>query len=338
MTESSLRKLLERYQLGLATEQEKQLVNDFMQSYQNKGHATILKHDEMELADIGTRILTKTKSEILLRDILANKNRTSSKSLVLVLAMLLLLFTSLSWFVLSSVRNPFESQVSQVMKVTKKGQKSNIVLQDGTTIRLNSESKLIYPEKFEDGKREVFLTGEAFFDVVKNPTKPFIINTGKVKITVMGTSFNISAFERSNVEVTVATGLVKVSTIHKNINEEEDESVIFLSPNQQGIYSIDNNDLLTKEVDVNRYLAWKEGKIIFDFIPFSEATLILERWFDIDISFENPALKNCIIRSEYSNENLLNILESLKFIQGIDYRLVDNNKVVINGQSCKDGS
>lgn len=325
MTEQEIKSLLEKYQMSLCTKEEEQLAEDFLQSFQKDESDSLMDRSEIE-----RRIFSKISTEISEKEKEVKRSSFLRLSPLKFAAVILLLITS-TWLISDFYDNK-PSKAVFVTKSTLRGQKSNIVLNDGTTIRLNSESTLIFPEEFSDGKREVTLIGEAFFEVTRNPTMPFIIHTGDLETTVLGTSFNVKAFEHEDAQITVATGKVKVaptSTENPSLISE-----IILTPNQQATYNSISHDLTKKEVNIERYLAWKKGGIIFDKITFEETALILERWFNIEIVFENDIIKNCIIRSEYNNENLINILESLKFIQGIDYRFVENNRIVITGNTC----
>ena len=327
MTELEIKQLLDKYYHGLCNKKEKQLVEDFLESYQ-KESKTLLMNEE----DIEEKMFSNIKIAISERK--RGKNIHLWRNVLKIAAVILLIVIS-NWL----IPNIFYEKPPEIVYLTKstlRGQKSNIVLSDGTTIRLNSESSLIFPEKFTNGKREVTLIGEAFFEVTRNPTMPFIVHTDNLKTTVLGTSFNVKAFKDVDTQVTVATGKVKVAPILKSSTQEKREasSEVLLTPNQQATYNVSNNELVKKEVNIKSYLSWKESEIIFDKITFEEASLILERWFNIEIVFENETLKHCIVRSEYTNENLINILESLKFIHGIDYRFVENNRVVITGEIC----
>ena len=320
MTEQEIKELLEKYEKGLCSQEEQQLVEDFLQSFQQGAswHTGPGERRQME-----GRILMKIKENIAEKQV-----RTKSLFRTPVLkyaAVFVLLLAALG---IATYRLNQESPVAMITKTTPLGQKSRVVLTDGTTVRLNAGSSLIFPEEFTNNTREVTLTGEAFFEVIKNPDMPFIVRSGDLITTVLGTSFNIQAYpEQASIAVTVATGKVKVASFL-------DTSAVVLTKAEQAIYNTTDNSLQKKKVDLESFLAWKDGKILFDEITFSEAALMLERWFNVTITFENKALRNCLIRSKYNNENLANILESLKFIQGIDYRFADENTIIISGKAC----
>ena len=325
-----VRQLLERHQSGKCTKEEKQLVEIFLQSYQKK--EGIVSNAQLE--EIEERLFSKIETVIFQRQ-RRSKMHKFFKVKNFKFAIIALLLAAFTWLTIDFLDLQTPTEEVMITKTTSRGQKSNILLNDGTTIYLNSESKLIFPEKFTNGRREVTLIGEAFFEVTRNPAIPFVIYTGDLKTTVLGTSFNVNAFENKNVEVAVITGKVTVTSVQNNGTTTSNSNIV-LTRNQKVTYNVSSNEFAKKEVDANKYLAWKNGKIIFDNATFEEAALVLERWFNIELIFENEILKDCyVIRSEYNNESLINILESLKFIQGIDYRFVkDNQTIILEGACC----
>ena len=348
MKEEEIKKLFLKYQQGRCSDQEKLLVEGFLNSFQADPKEIIGQEE------IGQRIYAKIQEGIKEKEALVSSASGSRRSFFKYAAVVALLIVSTlaALFLWNDT-----AELNYITKTTQRGQKSNIILSDGTTIRLNSESTLIYPEKFTGDVREVQLIGEAFFDVRRNTNKPFIVRSGDLETTVLGTSFNINAFPDQDIAVTVVTGKVQVSPLLRgdaegrgvketspDIKNQNDSPTgqtfggegVILTPNQQAVFEIDNKKLTRREVELKSHLAWKNGKIIFDRIRFEEAALILERWFNIEIEFDNEALRDCLIRSEYNNENLVNILESLKFIQGVDYKIQTNNQVLLSGEACKE--
>ena len=219
--------------------------------------------------------------------------------------------------------------VLMITKTTRPGQKSTIILSDGTEVRLNSESTLTYPQQFTDGSREVMLEGEAFFHVKRSAKRSFIVHTPVLKTTVLGTSFNVSAFAGHDQHVTVATGRVKVETADSTARQE-----VTITREEQAHFDAENHHLNTAKADLNAILAWKEGILQFEKVTFAEAARVLERWYNVRITLANEELKRCIIRGKYKEENLVNILESLKFVNEIDYRFDGDNHVTITGKGC----
>jgi len=325
-------RLLEKYQYGACSEQERKLVEDFLASYQSENNQWVdWKHGDQE--EIRDRIYNEIHTNI--REEKSISRRISNLNIYKYAATVLLIFTvSILLFEYNQPREEIQVQDNRfITKTTLRGQKTNIVLGDGTFIRLNSESSLVYPDGFDKDIREVTLIGEAYFEVTKDSLRPFVIRSGDLVTKVLGTSFNIKAYPDNNMEVTVSSGMVQVQPSDEGLNRLNQQ--IYLTPNQQVSYNSTTNELKKKEVDINQFLAWKNDQIILNKVSMKEASSILERWFNVEIFFENKAIEDCIIRSEYKNENLINILESMKFILGIDYRLEENNRIIISGESCK---
>ncbi|MEQ6120856.1 FecR family protein [Reichenbachiella sp. MALMAid0571] len=315
----------------MCTTEEVRIVEDFLNSFQknNEWNESIHgRHSEVE-----NRIFEKLEQKLKPKANKSTSRKLITTSSLLVAASLSILLV-LSILMYSSDQDVLEkSKVSTVIRKAEKGQKYSIVLADGTKVRLNSESTLIFPEKFANDTREVELIGEAFFEVTKNPKKPFIVKTKKLTTEVLGTSFNIQAFEKKKSSVTVVTGKVKVSV---NQYEKLAKESILLLPKEQGYIDLVSNELTKTNVELDKVISWKDNTILFDHVSMREAADILERWYDVTITFDKSNLKECLIlRSSYKNESLENILKSLKFIQGIDFRFVNSKEVVISGGICK---
>ena len=220
-----------------------------------------------------------------------------------------------------------EVKVNYITKSTTKGQRSIVTLSDGSVITLNSKSKLSYPDKFSGKTREISLEGEAFFEVQKDPDKTFIVHSGDVVTTVLGTSFNVRAFEDEKVEVTVATGTVKVAA---NTTGKE----VLLIKGQQAIYSGKLSDITIRDVDPGQYASWISRSLEFDMMPFSEVIKTLERTYNMEIRIRSTASDECLIRGKYENEKLINVLKGLKFVVNFDYFIAEDDIIIIDGKGC----
>ena len=170
--------------------------------------------------------------------------------------------------------------------IVPKGNAYKLVLDDGTQVWLNADTKIRYQVNFDKTPiREVYLeSGEAFFKVTKNPHKPFIVHKGDMKIQVLGTSFNINTYSGS-VQTTLVEGKVKVEL--KNTSKE-----LTLSPGQQANANLLTNALTKQNVDPYLFSAWKDGILIFDNITMETLMEQLGRLYDYNIVFENEQLKN----------------------------------------------
>lgn len=333
MNEFELMKLFDKYQKQECTAEEQRLVEDFLSSFQKDNEWDESIHGNVPETE--DRILQKIESSIHEENQLPRHRKLITVSHLLVAASVsVLLLVGILAYNNNTVSIPEKPEIADITRSTERGQKYSIVLADGTKVRLNSESTLVFPEKFTGNEREVELIGEAFFEVTKNPNKPFRVKTKRLTTEVLGTSFNVSAIDEREASVTVATGKVKVKAVQHKDNLS-DNGVVLL-PNQQVILDPYSSYLKKTNVQLDKIISWKDDIILFDHISFEEAAGILERWYNVTITFDKPDLKKCtILRSSYKNETLENVLKSLKFIQGIDYRFVNSKEVVISGNICK---
>lgn len=222
-------------------------------------------------------------------------------------------------------------EVNYITKTTARGQKANITLSDGSIVHLNSESSITFPESFAYLKdRKIKLTGEAFFEVRENIEKPFIVKTSDINTIVLGTSFNVNAYsDLSSIYVTLESGHVKVETnkdagINRNFE---------INPGEQIIFEKASKNMRKAKVDINKFLAWREGQIIFDGHTMLEVAKRLERWYNVSFHFESDNLSHCIISGEFRSDNLQNILENIQFLTNLEFKL-DDKQVFVNGQKC----
>jgi transmembrane sensor len=160
-------------------------------------------------------------------------------------------------------------------------------LADGTKVWLNSESVLRYPVQFNGKERKVELSGEAFFEVTRNEKVPFLVESGEQTVKVLGTEFNISSYnENPLVYTTLVKGSVEVfANMLPDIKQ-------ILSPNEQSTISKGNGQLSKIAVNTYKYIAWKDGRFVFDDQPLGEIMKTLSKWYDIDVVFANEELKN----------------------------------------------
>lgn len=175
----------------------------------------------------------------------------------------------------------------------------SITLEDGSIITLNSNSKLIYPRKFNKTERRVELVGEAFFDIAKNPNKAFIIKAKDAEVKVLGTSFNINAATK-NVEVLVKTGKVQFSSINKPNNK-----LVLI----RGDFATLKESKLEKIIPRDdNYLSWKTRQMIFRDTKLQEVAKVLNRTYQVQIHFQDAGIKNLPLTTTFDHEPLDDIL------------------------------
>lgn len=204
----------------------------------------------------------------------------------------------------------------------------HIVLPDGSSVVLHAGSKLQYPASFNVQTREVTLTGEAYFDITSNPEKPFIIHTGKVKTTVLGTAFNIKSDGRQ-VIVSVTRGKVKV--------ENESKVLAVLTPDQQVLYDVPDEKIAHQTVNANNIVTdWTKEDMVFNGISFEEIAKILSKRYGVAVWFKNEALKNCKIRASFAGtEKLEQVSSVLCAIRNGSYEQMADGTIVLDGEGCE---
>ena len=192
---------------------------------------------------------------------------------------------------------------------TSKGEKKEIVLPDGSKVWLNADSKITYKNKFGSDFRKVNLYGEAYFDVVKNPKWPFLVETSQLTVKVLGTKFNVKAYQDDKtIETTLESGLI---SLQQGNSLFRDENSILVKPQQRATFDKKEKRLLLENVDSERYTSWKEGRLVFDNEEIHEAIKKLERWYGLKISMMNDS-RNDRITLTITDEG---IEEAIKLLQ-----------------------
>ena len=237
--------------------------------------------------------------------------------------LLLLSFTYLLYLNQQSniAANTNLAENTKVIKSNPKGQKSKIMLPDGSVVWLNSDSNMEYYENFSDSLRVVQLMGEAYFEVVRDSLRPFIVKAGGLQARVLGTAFNISAFKNDlQTSVSLLEGKLLVSN---NKNEE------FLFPGNQIKYHREDNQLLKSTIEIENIALWKDGILTFNRENFKKVIHELERWYGVTINIEGTPSVNWKFTGYFDNENLKNVLEVLSFGKNLNYELEGKNVTLI---------
>lgn len=163
------------------------------------------------------------------------------------------------------------------------GGEYGLTLSDGTRIWLNAATRLTYPEVFQGSERVVELTGEAFFEVKADTALPFIVKTGGVRVKVLGTTFNVKAYpDELNLYTTLVTGKVEVFADHLGQR-------VVLEPGEQAV--ADSLKILKKQVNLQPYISWREGKFVFINAPLDEICKQIARWYDVEIRFADEEIR-----------------------------------------------
>ncbi len=205
--------------------------------------------------------------------------------------------------------------------ITENGQQVKINLSDGTKVKLNAASKLQFSPESWEKSREVYLDGEAYFEVVPNPEKPFIVNTKGATVRVLGTSFNVNAWEADKeVRVIVAEGKVSFQSADSTINKE----VILI---RDQISSLKPGKAPTKPVfvDKDKYLAWLRNEMIFENTPLDEVMVHLQRRYNLDCELSESALGQRHLTATFKKESIDDILNIITLSLNMKYERTDRS-------------
>jgi transmembrane sensor len=224
-------------------------------------------------------------------------------------------FSAIAYFSTNSFESSNQiAHSNYVIKFNPAGQKARINLPDGTVCWLNSESEIQYLSNFSDSARNIQLLGEAYFEVAKDPDKPFRVHTSTMTITALGTIFNVTSFpEDSKETVALVEGKIEVKCANDFFPK--------VLPGE-AIQFDRSTKLSTKlAINVNDYVAWKNGELIFEELNFETMLAKLERWYGVKITVSGNPPESLKYRAKFRNQILINVLESMKYGHEFEYTL-----------------
>ena len=261
-------------------------------------------------------------------------------------AVLVMALGSYWWFTSSSQEEEApQVKADQNVISTRPGSKSKVQLPDGSVVWLNAGSKLTYDKQFGKTLREVELTGEGYFDVVKDPSKPFLIHTKTIDIRVLGTVFNVKAYpEDRTTETSLIRGSVEVSV------KDRPNDKIILSPNEKLVVQ-NHREVVAEKVAARRpairpeisirplrynvedstlnEIQWVENRLVFREESFSELAKRLERWYNVFIEIKDPELANLKLSGTFSEETVEEALQALMFTAPFKYEIT-NDRIFVH--------
>ncbi|HEY8935213.1 MAG TPA: FecR domain-containing protein [Cyclobacteriaceae bacterium] len=255
----------------------------------------------------------------------ANGKMNTSKPWFIAAAASIILFSSLSLIGLlgSKKENPVAKLklIDYNIESVPDGFKKSITLPDGSVVKLNSASELKYPSQFTDTLREVYLTGQAFFEVTKNPKAPFIVHTKHFSTHVLGTSFDIQCYDNESLNhVAVVTGKVQVTT---SVGDEE-----VLTPKNMSTYNVDKKSLSKTKFDPAVLLAWRDGILSFDHADFKEVVTTLSRWYGVRVEVEEGFEVKGFYTGRFEKEALLTVLKGISYSSHFSYKVEDKTVLI----------
>jgi len=235
---------------------------------------------------------------------------------VLVLGVML----SLSWI--------YVSRMAGMEKVVAEDEPVELILEDGTEVIVNRHSNLRYSKTFDQEERKVYLSGEAWFDVARDTTMPFVIDTRTALVEVLGTSFNVNAYkDNPTVEITVESGLVAMSS------KEDQKDLIVMKAGSGGSYNKDQKELKLIPTSDPNNISWKTRELFFDASTLREVAALVNRVYDVNIVIMNEELASCPITVTFRDQTLEAILNVLELT--LDLQLTrDGDEIRLDGEGC----
>ncbi|MDD4189886.1 MAG: DUF4974 domain-containing protein [Mangrovibacterium sp.] len=204
------------------------------------------------------------------------------------------------------------------------GSKTIVQLSDGSEVQLNYGSKIKYPYFFSGDMREVTLSGEGFFKIAHHPEKPFIVKAGNLNIKAVGTTFNVLAYPDDDVvETTLVSGKVILEQIKKN---DKTEQLGIMKPGFHVEYNLRNGSVSGTEGNIEKYISWAEGKLIFEDTPILQVTERLGRMFNVDFEV-NDEIKNYTYTVTFTDDPLDQILDLMAIATPIVYETLPRKKL-----------
>lgn len=239
-------------------------------------------------------------------------------------AFIVLLITAFALFYTINSTLGIVPQPSVIYKQTLPGQKSTITLRDGSLILLNSSSKISYSSDFNHSLRMLELEGQAFFEVVEDKAKPFIVKCRNLEVEALGTAFDINVYKDSSIQVSVLNGIVRLSM--PGILEIKN---LILYPGEFSVVDYENNFIDKGNFNPNEVLAWKDGRLIFKDATIEEIIPKLELWYGVKISNYFSINPQKPFTGTFEKENLDNILHNMGKVMDFNYEIKGSN-VTIN--------
>lgn len=194
------------------------------------------------------------------------------------------------------------------------GSQSTVVLADGTTVKLNSGSELVYPSQFNSEVRKVVLKGEGYFKVTHNTAHPFVVSAGDIDVKVLGTEFNVMAYpDLERIETTLVEGSVALNKRGATNNH------IVLKPGQKAVF--ENGELVVAPANLEVETTWTQKGFYFQSTSFEELVSRLERWYDVDIVIDKNDFKDITFTGKFRNkETIWQVLDVIKMTTPINYK------------------
>lgn len=316
--EKTFEQLAIRYLRGELNDEEYEELLALLQDQQNRSRFYILKNswtpEKSERAQKNWHRLARRINLNPLRE-KVSKRRVIRQDWFLKAAAVLIvgLLITTVWF----YRSMQDTQSGITVVETPRGEKSKIYLPDGTEVWLNASSRISY-HAFTNKSRRISLTGEAYFKVARNENSPFTVQTPNCAIRVLGTEFNVMAYNQlKREEITLFKGKVNVVTGQREATLQVGEKLL-----------VSGNTFITQRVDLDQTYGWVENKFNFSKVTLEELVLRLENWYDVDIVCENINEQQTVFTGTFKNEETIwDVLDAIKAYLPVSYKKTDTRKI-----------
>jgi len=347
MNRKAFRQLLKRYLDNSCTEEEKRVVDQWYELLGNGNQAL----SDNEINEIEDRLWNKIQSANIstpYKAPLKTKRMTWWKYAAAASLTGVIVLLSFVWFQSKKKQTATESLVATKVnegfmeEMNNSDTAKNIKLEDGSSVTIYPGSKLAFPKHFAVNKREVYLAGDAFFTVSKNPNRPFFVYNNQIITQVLGTSFGIHK-RNGQVEVAVKTGRVAVyeNKDQISLNEVQEKSNgVIITPNQKVTYYQEERHFVTSIVDQPLPILKEsnakipEAHLNYNETPLNKVLNDLENTYGLEIVLENEKIKNCLFTGDLSGQNLFNKLESICLVFNASYEIKGTKILLKGGKDC----
>jgi transmembrane sensor len=332
------REILKKYLNNQCSEKEFEEFAMWVEKNANSKESKIWGFDYWKKVEMGLNVQDEKKYNSLLDKIHHNINLQQhknwnnnfirlSKWVTRIAAILFIPLVFSTLFIFSNNnfhRNLFSGVVDSLEVIAPIGSRTVVQLSDGTEVSLNYGSKIKYPQYFSGKQREVTITGEAFFKVAHNPQKPFVVRTGNFNVIALGTSFNLHAYPGDEI---VSTTLVEGEVLlEKNIPGQKPLAIGKIEPGQHVEYHLKTGKVTSAKGATYKYIAWKEGKMVFDNTPITMVAQELSRKFNVDIEVSND-VKFLTYTVTFIDDPIFLILDLMAETTPIKYQRLPRKKL-----------
>ncbi len=319
-----INQLIANQLLGTISEEESMFLDDWIeQSFENQRlyseqkrlwnlfeiHQKVQKIDERKAYQkISNQIFSRKKTNVFVW----------IQRVAAILLLPVIVASAIYFYSEKTTRNQFSTVYNTVE--TPLGMRSSLTLPDGTRVWLNAGSKISYPVLFANDFRKVSLVGEAYFEVKKDKSWPFVVAAKNMNIVVSGTTFNCNAYpENDQIQTVLVEGAVSLVNSSATVN-------VSMAPGELATFNIGDQEVIKIKTDLQKYVAWKSGKLMFRDDKMDKVVEKLERWYNVEFEIEDPEIANYVYTATFVDESLDQVLKMLTLSAPIRYTISERNK------------